>query len=182
MKLLAAVLTHAFILNSPASADTPSGQPAVSSQPVTQNGLSLSTSLTKKSFAAGEPISVTVEITNVSDKDIPLYRTNFDDLRFIDLATKKVWVTQASLFPPPAMAPPSLQPLKPKEILRHEVKVTRFVEAGGKVSDFRTGLPAGRYRLEYSTAFIDHHPEKRRPIYTGTLKAAAIEFEVLPAK
>lgn len=110
MKFPVSVLAHVLLLTSLAWADAPSGQPAVSPKPVTLNGLSVTTAVSKKAFAADEPISITVEIMNVTDKDIPLYRTSSNDLKFIDLTTKKAWVTQASLFPSPASAFPTPMP------------------------------------------------------------------------
>lgn len=146
---------------------------------VVRDGIALSVSVKPLVLASGDMLFYTVTLQNVSDKDIRMYRTNRDDLRFVALATGKVWVTQASRFPPP-VAPPALSTFKPKEVWVWTTEIainSKFVEAGGKPEDAREGLPAGRYRLEYSTTFMDHYPGGKA-VYTGTIQAKPVELKI----
>lgn len=129
----------------------------------------------------GQDIVINVTLKNVSGKDIALYRTNGDIMRFVDVASGAAWVTLASILPPPAAAPPAIWTFKPAEEWKHTVRLGRkvsFVPAGGKPEQARAGLAPGRYRLEYSTTFGDHYPEKGNKVYTGPLQFPPIAFEI----
>jgi hypothetical protein len=137
----------------------------------------------RATIGPGQNIVINVTLKNVSGKDIACYQTNRDDLRFVEVATKTVWVTQASLYPPPPASPPSLSTMKADEAWPHEIRLdakARFAHPGDKPENARIGLPPGRYRLEYSTTFVDHYPEwsKDRKVYTGMIQANPIEFEI----
>jgi hypothetical protein len=55
---------------------------------------------------------------------------------------------------------------------------TKYIPGGGKPEDARTGLPTGRYRFEYSNTFVDHYPEQQQAIWTGSIVAEPIVFEI----
>lgn len=143
-------------------------------------GIALTVTLARTEIQPGQDLVYTVTLRNVSGADIQLYRTNQDDLRLVDITTGTVWVTQASQLPPPA-APPAVSTFKAGEEWIHTVRLgprTKFGHAGSKPEVASGSLPVGRYRFEYSTTFVDHYPDRKDPVWTGTLRAEPLALEI----
>lgn len=147
-----------------------------------KNGVELTISLATARFQSGEDIIVKGQLKNVSGKDLFWYRTNRHDLRMIHVESGDVWVTVGSRLPPPAAAPPARETFKPGAVVELAAPLSgkeKMVRTSDKLEDARLGLPAGRYRLEYSTTFNDHYPESGKPVYEGKLAIEPIAFELL---
>lgn len=82
LSALATVVALTLLSVTPAPADGPAAapaatQPALTSKPVTKDGLQVTVTSAKASYAAGEAINLTVQFKNTSDKAFALYDYNW---------------------------------------------------------------------------------------------------------
>lgn len=144
--------------------------------------LRLDVEMPSKKLGPGDDLVVEVKVTNTSGADLAYYPTDQPRVQFQEKESKQVWVTQASLFPPPPGAPPSLVTWKKGEEKKSTVRLgpqTKYAHAGSRPETARVGLPLGKYLLHVKVTYFDHYPELKRNALAGTLNSKPIEFEVV---
>lgn len=133
-------------------------------------------------IGADDDLVIEGKLKNVSGKDLLFYDSAQPRTRFVHLATKEVWVRAAELYPPPPGAPPALQKWKAGEVRPLTMKLgprTRYAKADAKPESARVGLPAGKYQLTVSVAYLYRESAEMREAKDVTLTSPAVAIEIV---
>jgi hypothetical protein len=168
----------------PASAPAP--RPSTN---VIKDGLSVTVTLPKTTFAVNEPIRFTVQFKNISDKGFVLYdpshfwnwRITFEDQRKIG-----PWRVSKLFDELLALAPRTLKPGDsadvPVSLEQGKTRPFEFVWEGlqRKIVEPVKSLPIGRYQLVIEMDLKGGPPKQdwAFPFWTGQIKTEPVEFEI----
>ena len=167
----------------------PSTQPSISSKPVEHDGLQVTVTMPKATFAADEPLKFTLQFKNVSGK--PLTLCDADCFwhwvtQFTDVKAGGPW-TLRQLFDDRHEA--SVNSLKPDGVLEVPVELV----GGKRPFDLQWDGPQkrlvapiqhlrpGKYRLTIEISLREtpvRGPEDIPPFWVGTTSTEPVEFEI----
>jgi len=203
------ITTVLAVLTLAATGRTWAGAPAIpdeathiwSSKPVAKDGLQVSVTLFKATFAAAEPLKFTVQFTNVSQK--PFALTDSDsalsdaswfwdwNIRFENPAGmggfKGPW--QLRLLAKIERIQTSPRICKPGETVAVDVDLGKasnwfdFVWKGEQDQPFTSlkQLRPGKYRLTVEPNLKKGPVAQDVPFWIGTVKTEPVEFEIIPS-